>query len=195
MSLGKRRTKLPGQIGYKLRHQLACSQEEMASFLEVDRRYLAMIESGRRVMPDLAWFIYNELQIQMDKEPPETCPALDEIIAKQQEEQKVFLEKQIWSLNYHIAFNDRKLKRFERQYDILCQAIKKLSAIQFVSTDVNKPPYMQWPDQMLKERLSDLEGCSLSKQSELRQKLIGLHAQLANCNQLLGVDDQATNEK
>ncbi len=195
MSLGKRKTKLPGQLGHKLRHELACSQQEMANFLEVDRRHLAMIESGRRIMPDLAWFLYTELQTEMDKEPPEACPVLEQVIAKQQEEQKVFLEKQIRYLNYHIAFNDRKLTRFERQYDILCQAIKKLSAIQFVSTDVNKPPYMQWPDQMLKERIAEMEGCSLSKQSELRQKLIGLHAQLANCKQLLGVDDKENKEK
>jgi transcriptional regulator with XRE-family HTH domain len=184
MPYRKRKFQTPGHVSPGIRYELACSQAEMALYLGIDRGRLAMIEAGTREMPRSTRMLKTELELHLAKAPA-GANSKSPIIEKQEEELRLYLAKEIKDLKFFITTHERKLAAIEKQYDLLYNAIKKLSGIQFGPNDLNYPANQEWVDLMLKIREVDIHKYSLAKQMAIKQKLAGLRAEKTYCEELL----------
>jgi transcriptional regulator with XRE-family HTH domain len=184
MNYRKGRTKTPDQRGFNIRHQLGCTQMDMATYLIIDRAHYGMYESGRRTLPDEVLDRKIELLTQL-KNPLAETNAYSLMMEQEEEDLKQHFQKQLEDLKSLIYSQERKLTGLETEFNSRSEAIKNLARIQFDPKGINYPGNQTWVDLMLNLRRSEIEKCSRIKQAEAKQKLLSLMAQKKYCEDTL----------
>ncbi len=180
MDYRKGRTKTKGQREFNARHQLGCTQMEMATYLLIDRAQYGMYESGLRALPGKALERETELLLQLNNPLPETN-AYSLFMENQQKGLKEYFQRQLEDLDLLIRAQERKLASLEKEFITRIEAIKNLARIQFDPNGKNYSVNQTWVDLMLNLRKLEIDKCSVVKQAESKQKLIALMAQKKYC--------------
>lgn len=162
----------------EIRQLLHCSQEEMASFLNVHRTTIAMVESGHRGLPSSALVHLNELKVWVQKATDDIMSSKVEAFELKKKE-LAHLKALKMKLLKSLLRQRKKLLLMQDQYSESIVVQSLLERMEVNTTGALRLRHKRWHSALIAHQHVKQQSCGLESQMRLKTSIAGMEKELA----------------